>query len=944
MVIGELIVCRPYDKPDKHYEWNPDSEDYDLVDGRRKAGYQSMSEAGDYDPVMHEIKHIQTIREKVDRWREDSYLGARDVTRELLRHWADPEREKRLFFCQLEAIETLIYMTEINSGLAGTLDGFQSDKSDFSRLCSKLATGTGKTVIMGMLIAWQLLNPKSNVHTHNILVVSPGLTVRERLQVLRPSHEDNIYDEFDLVPHDLRHLLDRGCIAMTNYHALDLKGSKKSEKAECILKIGKELPRHMAKRLFGETVKDVLVINDEGHHAWRPDSYDVRGRQANKDAKQAGLWMKGLDMIHEACGITRCHDFSATPFVPTGKASGEDALFTWIASDFSLSDSIESGLVKTPQAVSDADESKYRHIYSDSEVRKHFRDGKGLHDSVRTAYRMMGNDWKKRRNVWKSKGETRPPVMISVCNSIRDAEQVHEAMLKNEAQLPDELWKDGAVMRIDSKEKEKANDKKSVEELTRKINTIGRKNEPGEKICNIVSVNMLTEGWDVKTVTHIVGLRAFTSQLLCEQVVGRGLRRTSYDLDGDGKIKPPEYVTVIGVPFGFLPFEASDPAENGNTPLPPREVKPESKRVNHAIGWPDAIIGSDMVLTTLDADVEKMDEYKLVEAETVVRIGPVVDGKPGPPRKTLVANSHRQTVAFGVLKDLGDRMHDKWVDQKYDLLQANPYRQYIDGLSMIDRFLDSKIRTKIDGDARWDAAGAQVGKIAEHLAVQIRNVELGMEGVPDIRVKGVRSTKSLKPRYTTSRYTMVPKKCHLSLVSASVNFELEIARELDASRRVTSWVKADMVGFSIQYDDPVTGAPRQYRPDFIVHLDDGVQLVLEGKGEKRDAEVKRRALDKWVKAVNASNYPYGIWDHDIVWKRDATGSWKRDLTRILSKKRSSRIERTCYVCVRTENEHGKVMEVFGYEKTPYGIVEIPNICKACAGSVCVSDAAARTGA
>ena len=136
---------------------------------------------------------------------------------------------------------------------------------------------------------------------------------------------------------------------MTNYHALDLKGSKKSEKAECILKIGKELPRHMAKRLFGETVKNVLVINDEGHHAWRPDSYDVRGRQANKDAKQAGLWMKGLDMIHEACGITRCHDFSATPFVPTGKASGEDALFTWIASDFSLSDSIESGLVKTPQ-------------------------------------------------------------------------------------------------------------------------------------------------------------------------------------------------------------------------------------------------------------------------------------------------------------------------------------------------------------------------------------------------------------------------------------------------------------------------------------------------------------------------------------------------------------------------------------------------------------------
>ena len=196
---------------------------------------------------------------------------------------------------------------------------------------------------------------------------------------------------------------------------------------------------------------------------------------------------------------------------------------------------------------------------------------------------------------------------------------------------------------------------------------------------------MLTEGWDVKTVTHIVGLRAFTSQLLCEQVVGRGLRRTSYDLDDDGKIRPPEYVTVIGVPFGFLPFEASDPAENGNTPLPPKEVKPESKRANHAIGWPDAIIGSDMVLTTLDADVEKMDEYKLVEAETVVRVGPVVDGKPGPPRKTLVANSHRQTVAFGVLKDLGDRMHDKWVDQKYDLLQANPYRQYIDGLSMIDR-------------------------------------------------------------------------------------------------------------------------------------------------------------------------------------------------------------------------------------------------------------------
>ncbi|MDD5525671.1 MAG: DEAD/DEAH box helicase family protein, partial [Smithella sp.] len=599
--IDKLIINSPYEKPAKYWEYIRDTREFILKDGRRPAGYVVASESSkafDDPGVFVEIDLVNAIRPRIEKWREADYPGVTGITKRLLNHWQDPaeRKDRRFFFCQMEAIETLIWLTEApeaeKTGIVIPGDG-----GDFSRWCSKMATGTGKTIIMAMLIAWQVLNKVANSKdarfSKNVLAVAPGLTVRSRLSVLEPSGIGNYYEEFNIVPSGLMETLRQGKVKIINWHMLAWDSEERLAKKKTVDKRGAKSDeayvREVLKDMSGAS--NIIVINDEAHHAWRiPAESKVKGVK-KEDIEESTIWVGGLDRIHRMRGILRCFDLSATPFAPSGKKATEEALYPWIVSDFGLNDAIESGLVKTPRVVIRDDgkvdanlRSRLYHIYMDDTVKddinRKAEESEPLPDLIKNAYLLLGKDWQAAKDAWEKAGHKIPPVMITVANTTLTSARIkysfdHDAFLLSVAGL-DDLCTPEKTLQIDSgilnkaeaetqpldidvevvegngedeeapKEK-KLTQKQQAEKLRLIVDTVGRIGQPGEQIQNVISVGMLSEGWDAKTVTHIMGLRAFSSQLLCEQVVGRGLRRTSYDVGADGLFEP-EYVNIFGVP------------------------------------------------------------------------------------------------------------------------------------------------------------------------------------------------------------------------------------------------------------------------------------------------------------------------------------------------------------------------------------------------------------
>ena len=355
-----LIICNPYQKPDKHLKYIREVRKFEIVEERRPAGYIVATEnSKSFDDPGHfiELGLVNQIRTRIDKWREANYPGITSITRNLLDYWKNQEREQKFFFCQIEAIETLIWLIESPENEKHGID-IPNDEGEFQRICSKMATGTGKTVVMTMLIAWQILNriayPKDDRFSKNILIIAPGLTVKSRLQVLNPSNENNYYQQFEIVESGDLDKLRQGKIKVINWHMLS---PLDPEAGPRVVKKGQESDEAFTKRVLGDfsNCKNILVINDEAHHAWRTNikaegKYQRVGEEKDS-AEEATVWINGLDKINETRGILKCYDFSATPFAPSGKKSSDETLFGWIVSDFGLNDAIESGLVKTPRVV-----------------------------------------------------------------------------------------------------------------------------------------------------------------------------------------------------------------------------------------------------------------------------------------------------------------------------------------------------------------------------------------------------------------------------------------------------------------------------------------------------------------------------------------------------------------------------------------------------------------
>jgi type III restriction enzyme len=761
-----------------------------------------------------------------------------------------------------------------------------------------MATGTGKTTVMAMLAAWQILiniaSPEDPRYTRFLLILTPNLTIRNRLQVLKPDEVGNYFDEFNVVPYDFRERLRQGKLKVTNWHNLAWDDDEKIKRRRSVDKRGALSDEAYTRDVLGELAQhhQLLVINDEAHHAWRRPA-GAKYKLDKEEEEIATVWINGLDRINKTRGIHTCYDFTATPFAPTGKASPEETLYPWIISDFNLNDAIESGLVKTPRIVFRDDavpdksyRSKLYHIYAQSEVHSdlnHKADPtEPLPSLVEQAYWLLGEDWLAAYKQWQEEGFPTPPVMISVANRTETAARIKYAFDNNHFHI-DELSNPDTTIHIDSKilkadiegeeispqEEEKEGEpgerkltKKEQEDIIRRqVDTVGKRGQPGEQIRNVISVGMLSEGWDCRTVTHIMGLRAFTSQLLCEQVVGRGLRRTSYDVDPATGLFDPEYVNIFGVPFSFLPHET----EEGGHSKPPKArfpIEPSPAKNQHEIRIPNITRVDHVFKPTLALDLNKLTELTIdaIDIRTQADMAPMIEGKPDVTKlttielKELAERNRTQRIVFEAAKRLYDQMKDDWGGDQINLISQL--------IHLIEEFMvKGKIRIKPpdwdrDDFKRRIAITLSISTLVNHIYQHIR----------------LTSTERLEPQFNQDRpliwtgdmrtwYTSKPHtdalKSHINYAVYDSRWEATEAFELDRNPAVESWVKNDHLGFEIHYIHG--GVHHKYRPDYIIRLTNGTHLILEVKGQPTQQDrSKEIALQEWIEAVDTQG-GFGKW-------------------------------------------------------------------------------------
>ncbi|MGH9846851.1 MAG: BPTD_3080 family restriction endonuclease, partial [Blastocatellia bacterium] len=668
------ILNSPYEYPERYWELDEQGQPTQrIIERRRRAEFitpipkpkKRKGSAEQTSLLFDEGKGISTaeqrydhtaiinsVRQQVDQWRclpNPNDWRVTPETARLLQHWRHHTYSSiRPFFCQVEAVETAIWLTEVAPQAGKVGEGFlehlananNDANPELMRFALKLATGAGKTTVMAMLIAWQTINavrrPQSKRFTRGFVIVAPGLTIKDRLRVLQPNDPDSYYHSRELVPGDLVDDVNRAKIVITNYHAfkrrerIDLsKGGRsllqgRGEELNTLETEGQMLQRIMPD-LMG--LKNLLVLNDEAHHCYREkpsaeNDKDLKGddkKEAEKNNEAARLWISGLEAVNRKLGVARVIDLSATPFFLRGSGYAEGTLFPWTMSDFSLMDAIECGIVKLPrvpvaQNIPGDEMPMFRNLWEN--IRKDMpKKGRGkaevldplaLPTRLQTALQALYGHYEDTYKLWEDAGIRVPPCFIIVCQNTAISKLVYDfisgfhrqnddgsttlengrlALFRNFDEHGNPLPRPNTLL-IDSEQLEsgealddnfrgmaadeierfrreilerggqladelqKGKELDDVTLLREVMNTVGKYGQLGGSIRCVVSVSMLTEGWDANTVTHVLGVRAFGTQLLCEQVIGRALRRQSYDLNEEDLFTV-EYADVLGIPFDF---------------------------------------------------------------------------------------------------------------------------------------------------------------------------------------------------------------------------------------------------------------------------------------------------------------------------------------------------------------------------------------------------------
>lgn len=911
-----LIINSPYDMPQQHWEQDRHGRVLEVTEGRRPAGYEIFDTRTNTRRV-EELELVNRIRPRVDEWRAASYPGVTSVTRRLLEHWYDREaRVLPFYFCQLEAIETLIWWVEAPEEYKQGIY-LPGDGGPWERVCSKMATGAGKTTVMGLIIAWQVLNaltyPKRKEFSSAIFVVAPGLTVKERLQVLYPGHEKNVYDEFRLCPNEsMRQKINQAALLVENWHTLmPLKEQDRS-----VVKKGAESDEAFTRRVLDKLAgyKDLIIINDEAHHAYRQRA---EVKVSKKDAEELGIdldeatrWIEGLDRIHKTRRIRRCFDLSATPFAPTGKKSTEKGLFDWIVSDFGLNDAIEAGLVKTPRVVVRDDalanaqsyKSKLYHLYNENEIKEDLNRRAESHeplpDLVQKAYALLAYDWRETARRWAEGGHTIPPVMLTVCNRTESAARIERFFNGGDCLIPETQAPD-RTLRVDSRVLEKAERGESItkdkdyaerleaiihaaglpddkrdellaakqeEQLRAVVDTVGKRGKPGQHLQNVISVAMLSEGWDAANVTHIMGLRAFTSQLLCEQVIGRGLRRVSYEKDDNGLFRP-EYVNVFGVPLSIF----QDVGEGGEPPPPPKpsvQVEVVPGRNQYEIRWPNVLRIDSVLKPELALDWDTLEALTLDPMQTPIfaEVAPALAGQADLSKVSQI--DLEKAVEEFRLQNLIFRAARKLYLQNADSFSGDKQYLAVQLIRLVDQFMASHklhipslwhqdpVRRRILIAMNMDTVVGHVNRF-----VRLQNTEK-LAACFD-QENPIGSTARMRTWYTTKPCAPTARSQISHVVYDSV-WEKAVADLCEKEECVLAWAKNDHLDFKVRY--LYRGSSRNFVPDYLIRLSNGKTLVLEVKGQDSEQnKAKRAAMQTWVQAVNEQG-GFGQWCFEVVFE------------------------------------------------------------------------------
>ena len=965
VVIENPIINSPFDEPTRHFRFTDEGITDEIVDGRRTSSYfvpiarpkKKGSKQLQFDTEwtqdrIEENKLVNDIRRRVAMWRKGGYVGVTPTTARLIAWWTDPNREKKLFFCQNEALETAIYIAEVakkygDAWIENAIrEGNDSSNPGLPRTAFKMATGSGKTVVMAMLIAWHTLNKRANPQdarfSDTFLIVTPGITIRDRLRVLLPNDPENYYRQRDIVPAQLQDQLGQAKIIITNYHAFQLRERVAAGKiTKSILADGQsspftETPGQMVRRVCRElrTKKNIIVLNDEAHHCYRrkPDREDeklkgddrIEARQRNEEAR---VWISGLEAVKAKIGVKAIYDLSATPFFLRGSGWPEATLFPWVVSDFSLIDAIEAGIVKVPR-VPVADDSMtgaqptYRDLWL--RIREHLpRKGRKTEKvggepkpppELEGALLSLYGNYQKYYRRWEKNTEARargitPPVFIVVCNNTNVSKllfdyiagwekQIGEETVVQSGQLPIFRNDDGNgvwlhrpnTVLVDSQQLESgesmSNDFKKIaareieefkaeyrvrfpgrdtenltdEDLLREVmNTVGKVGKLGEHVKCVVSVSMLTEGWDANTVTHILGVRAFGTQLLCEQVVGRGLRRMSYAVNAKGHFKP-EYAEVYGVPFSFIPCSGAtkDPKPG---PLPTR-VRALESRIDCEISFP-RLLGYryDLAGERLTATFTEQSRLALSTADIPTR------------------TENAPIVGESSIHTLGDLKRRRPNEVAFLLARLTLEKYFRDDDDNDKPWLFPQL---LGIAKRWlNECVTLKDNTFPQLLLLIEFAHDAADRIYKAIVASTDGTAALKPilhpydtigstRYVdfdTTRPVFATRadKCHISHVVADTDsWEQKMAEALENMPEVIRHVKNHNLGFSIPYT--LNGEEKNYIPDFIACIDDGrgqndlLNLIVEVTGEKKKDKAAKVTTARvlWVPAIN-NHGGFGRW-------------------------------------------------------------------------------------
>jgi len=976
------ILNSPYERPSRHWELDSDGQPTNgIVEARRRSDLitpvpkpkkrrqnraQAQLALGSGDGISTEEQEynptpiINEVRTYIETWRNlpnpDQWLVTPETAR-LLKHWrSDHFQGLRPFFCQVEAAESAIWLAEVapKMGARGAkfwnhLKGANEGANpELMRLALKLATGAGKTTVMAMLIAWQTVNaarhPNSKHYSRGFLIVTPGITIKDRLRVLLPNDPENYYRHREIVPPDILADIDRAKIVITNYHALKLrerlevaKGTRaaiegwRHETLETLETEGQMLQRVMPD-LMG--MKNIVVLNDEAHHCYRARVKDAIGEteedlkgdekhEAKENNEAARMWISGLEAVKRKLGLALVYDLSATPFFLRGSGYAEGTLFPWTMSDFSLMDAIECGIVKLPRVpvadnVPGGDTPKFRNLWDyigkrlpkkgrAASVKSH--DPLSLPTELLTALEALYGHYQKTFDLWQKEGIGVPPVFIVVCNNTSVSELVYHyisgfhrrnddgsttiengrlALFRNYDEYGNRIARPNTIL-IDSAQLEsgEALDKDfremagdEIERFRREMvdrsgdiragetiddttllrevmNTVGKKSKLGEQIRCVVSVSMLTEGWDANTITHILGVRAFGTQLLCEQVVGRGLRRQSYDLNDEGLFNV-EYADVLGIPFDFAAKPVIAPPAKPRETVRVHAVKPDRDAL--------AIVFPRVEGYRVELPNERLEAS--FGPDSVLHLTPDLVGPSVTKNQGIIGEGIDLTLAH--LEDLRSstilyHLTSRLLFNKYRDPGEQPKMHLFGQLKRIARqWLDGGYLKCSGGTYPAQLIYKEIAEMAaERIKAAITETLAGERPVKAILDAYNPTGSTSYVNFTTSKETRFktdPRRCHVNWVVCDSDWEAEFCRVAEAHPKVLAYVKNQNLGLEVPY---LKGSqPRKYLPDFIVQVLDGktvedgeaepLNLIVEIKGF-RNENTKEKANTMrayWVPGVN----------------------------------------------------------------------------------------------